>query len=255
MSVTDLHAALTRALGKMREPRKTATADAGTYSYDYLTLDHLSDHVRQVLAAEGLSFTQPLRRDADGTLTVWVRIMHDSGATWLSEPYTVALPPNLDMRALGSAITYSRRYKLGAEFGLSGTVDDDAAGVVSSSAAPVPNGEPAGVPSPVGKRGTGAAQPKRAGSSKVPKGATPKQVSAIRSALRKQGFDSDESAHAAASGWVGREVTSMTMLTVTEASDYLDHLWNTRQAERVGTGPDGEPPEDPWANKPDGALT
>ena len=239
MSVDRLNAALAAALGDLREPHKSGKADTGQYGYTYLTLDALSDVVRAAFKAHGLAFTQH-PTISDSWVTVTTRLVHESGATWRTEPLSMPVAKGTP-QGIGSVITYCRRYQLAALVGLSGSDDDDAAG----STLEPPTEEPRATAKRPTRKPKNAPDPPRSGSSVGPPPPTPKQDRYLDNLLLAQGFNSDDSKHAQASAILGREVESMTSLTMSEASQMIDALQQPK-AERVGAGPDGEPPEDPY---------
>src|SRR5574344_746312 len=85
----------------------------------YADLSSILDVIRQPLFENGLSFVQFPK----GEHELETILMHTSGE-WMSETYTMA-PTKNDPQGLGSAITYQRRYALGAILGLNIDVDDD----------------------------------------------------------------------------------------------------------------------------------
>jgi len=85
----------------------------------YASLDNVLETIKEPLALHGLSFAQ--FPDANGLTTI---LMH-SGGEWLEATYDVPLA-KADPQGAGSAITYMRRYALGAILGLATETDDDA---------------------------------------------------------------------------------------------------------------------------------
>ena len=85
----------------------------------YASLDNVLETIKEPLALHGLSFAQ--FPDANGLTTI---LMHSSGE-WLESTYDVPLA-KADPQGAGSAITYMRRYALGAILGLATETDDDA---------------------------------------------------------------------------------------------------------------------------------
>jgi len=85
----------------------------------YASLDNVLETIKEPLALHGLSFAQ--FPDANGLTTI---LMHSSGE-WLEATYDVPLT-KADPQGAGSAITYMRRYALGAILGLATETDDDA---------------------------------------------------------------------------------------------------------------------------------
>lgn len=85
----------------------------------YADLSSILDVIRTPLSENGLSFVQFPK----GEHELETMLMHVSGE-WMSESYKMA-PTKNDPQGLGSAITYQRRYALGAILGLNIDVDDD----------------------------------------------------------------------------------------------------------------------------------
>lgn len=85
----------------------------------YADLSSILDVIRQPLFENGLSFVQFPK----GEHELETILMHTSGE-WMSECYSMP-PVKNDPQGLGSAITYQRRYALGAILGLNIDVDDD----------------------------------------------------------------------------------------------------------------------------------
>lgn len=84
----------------------------------YATLENFINTIKPHLKKSGLSYSQ--LPDADGLTTV---IMHSSGE-WLKATASLHLSKQ-DPQGQGSAITYMRRYALGAALGLATEEDDD----------------------------------------------------------------------------------------------------------------------------------
>lgn len=100
------------------------------YSYKYLTLSEVIEIIRKPFAKNGLSFLQfPTVRKEDNSTTVIIKtvIAHESGETIENE---LSLPVTIggrisDAQAIGSAITYARRYSLQSLVGISADEEDD----------------------------------------------------------------------------------------------------------------------------------
>lgn len=85
----------------------------------YATLAQILDAIKQPLADNKLAFSQ----FPSGENQLTTILMHESGEYMMS---TVDMKPaKEDPQALGSAITYMRRYALGAVLGLNIDNDDD----------------------------------------------------------------------------------------------------------------------------------
>lgn len=117
--INELAAALAKAQGEMGGAAKDSKNPF--FKSRYADLASIVRAVKDPLAANGLSYTQfPLTCDKHvGVTTV---LMHSSGQFIQSE-YTIPLQ-KLDPQAVGSAITYARRYALQAIVGIPATDDD-----------------------------------------------------------------------------------------------------------------------------------
>jgi hypothetical protein len=109
--------AIVAAQGELSNPPKTKTVYAGQKKYSFAPLPEILDAVRPVLKKHGLAVIQLVQ---DRTLST--RIVHTTGQ-WIGSMYP--LPPVSDSQAMGSAITYARRYSLCAILGIAGEDDED----------------------------------------------------------------------------------------------------------------------------------
>ena len=139
--INELAAALAKAQGafatiKASETAKIPTKSGKEYSYNYATLGATLEAVRKPLLDNGLAIAQ-FPETGDRQLVLTTRILHASGQ-WLESVMSIAVTDN-DAKAIGSAITYLRRYALMAMLAL-GTEDDDgtSAGNVEPSRKPAP---------------------------------------------------------------------------------------------------------------------
>jgi hypothetical protein len=110
-------AALVAVQGEMTNPPKTKTVYAGQKKYSFAPLPEILDAVRPVLTKHGLALVQLVRER-----TLETRVVHTSGQ-WIGAAY--GLPAVADSQAMGSAITYGRRYSLCALLGIAGEDDED----------------------------------------------------------------------------------------------------------------------------------
>lgn len=122
-------AALVAAQAELTNPKKTSKANTGTYSYTYADLASILDHIRPVLGKHGLAVTQNVSME-EGRLEVFTTLHHASGEFLTFGPITGTSGGN--WQALGSAVTYARRYALTAALGLAGEEDDDAQAVTAT---------------------------------------------------------------------------------------------------------------------------
>lgn len=119
------------------ETATVQTKSGGSYEYHYLSLDKLIEAINPALVEHRLVWSTLPIGDADSPALAY-RLAHaDTG-----EAITGTMPllvSSSDMQALGSAITYARRYSLCAVLNLAvADEDDDGGGTVS-----VPQSQPA----------------------------------------------------------------------------------------------------------------
>lgn len=98
------------------------TVDTGSYSYRYATLSHIIGLIRPILKEHGFAFTQNVVTQHE-TVTVKTTFWHTTGEGVSFGP--LAFSTNKDPKAVGSAITYARRYQLTAALGIAPEDDDD----------------------------------------------------------------------------------------------------------------------------------
>src|SRR3990167_8044567 len=119
--VNDLAAALSKAQSEI----KGAIRDSENpfFNSRYADLAAVWDACRAPLTANGLSVVQTLLPTTDtGAIPVETILLHSSGQ-WISGVLTVT-PVKSDPQAMGSAITYARRYALSAIVGVAPEDDD-----------------------------------------------------------------------------------------------------------------------------------
>jgi hypothetical protein len=122
-----LAAALAAVQRRLPDVRKAETAhvrsDKGNYSYRYATLPDITKAVLPLLGENGLAWvTRPTLVDERFVLVY--ELLHVSGEKVSGE---YPLPTGGSPQALGSAITYARRYCLCAVTGVAADDDDDGA--------------------------------------------------------------------------------------------------------------------------------
>lgn len=87
----------------------------------YASLANILDTIQKPLSDCGLAFAQ--LPDDDSLTTI---LIHSESGEWLEASYKMPVAKANDPQAMGSAITYARRYALGAILGLNIDDDDDA---------------------------------------------------------------------------------------------------------------------------------
>lgn len=127
-TIGKLAAALAQFQGRVENITKGSTAkiptrNGGEYSYTYADLAAVLEAIRKPLSEAGLAVIQsPMSSEAGYALVS--RVVHAESGEWAQSILPLPLPPNADAKALGSAVTYARRYALVSLLGLA-TEDDD----------------------------------------------------------------------------------------------------------------------------------
>lgn len=111
----NIHEALSSIIGEIQDPALDSTNPH--FKSKYASLPAVLQVIRPVVAKHGLSFVQIIE---DNKLVT--KLTHPNGGEIVS---SVNLPTGGTMQALGSSITYARRYSLTAMFGICGDEDDD----------------------------------------------------------------------------------------------------------------------------------
>jgi len=107
------------------EGESKTTGKKFTYGYKYAGLDNIVRVVLPLLGKHGLSFTS-FPTLSDNGFVLRYQLLHASGGT-LAGDYPLPDPTLTKPQAVGSAITYARRYALCAATGIAPDEDDDAA--------------------------------------------------------------------------------------------------------------------------------
>jgi len=108
------------------------------YNYTYADLSEVTSALSTLLEGSGITYVQIPSSTADEvTVTTVVMCKGDSYSVSMSLPYAGASNP---AQALGSCVTYLRRYSLVALFGLLPS-DDDGSAVAAKPAAKQTGGE------------------------------------------------------------------------------------------------------------------
>lgn len=111
----------------LTDPPKASTANitmksGGQFSYSYANLEDILNQVRPELQKNGLLLLQEAT-SVDGKPAVATRISHGQSGQWV-EVGPLVVPASNDPQAVGSAITYGRRYQLLAVLALAASDDD-----------------------------------------------------------------------------------------------------------------------------------
>jgi hypothetical protein len=140
---TTIPAALAAALVKAQADFRPAPKDNANPAFRsrYADLATIVETVRPVLAKHALGFIQPVTSNEDGSITVTTVLVHSSGET-LASPGVTVRPAKGDAQAVGSAITYARRYDLSSLLGIVADDDDDGNAAVGGRPTPKPAPRP-----------------------------------------------------------------------------------------------------------------
>jgi len=122
------------------EVAKVKMKAGGEYSYKYAHLANVIEVCRQPLSDNGLSVVQAPQAGG-GVVVVTTILLHSSGQ-FISSDMTLR-PDTFTPQAIGSAITYARRYALSAIVGVAPEDDDGKAAQPKNG-----NREPAAKPTP-----------------------------------------------------------------------------------------------------------
>ncbi len=131
MELNELGAALARAQGKMENAKKD-TANP-FFKSKYADLAGVWDAIREPLSSEGLSVIQTPKEAPEGRVGLVTTLLHSSGQTYSTE-FSMPVKDASNPQAVGSALTYARRYAL---MGLCGIAPEDDDGN-SAAAKPPP---------------------------------------------------------------------------------------------------------------------
>lgn len=119
-SIGKLIEALSKAQGVMEEAKKDSKNPY--FKSAYADLGSMWNACRKPLAENGLAIVQTVEQ-MEGKPCLVTLLGHTSGE-WIKSVLPLPLA-KMDPQAIGSAITYCRRYALGAIVGISATEDDD----------------------------------------------------------------------------------------------------------------------------------
>lgn len=210
----------------------------GSYQYRYAGLADISAQVLPLLGAVGLAFTAKPTYDDNGRYILLCRLLHVSGE---SDEGVYLLPTSGTPQALGSAITYGRRYLLCAMVGVAPDEDDDGAAAEAERQQPrtaqrAPS-KPAAASKPATKGtkarrppaaepplpGEDATTPERAAATQTAQ-VTREQQTKMHAQLGELGLGDRESKLTTVGLIVGRTLTSSNELSKQEASTVIETL-------------------------------
>lgn len=119
--INELAAALAKAQGQIEGAKKSSSNPF--FKSKYADLAECWNTCREALTANGMSVIQmPEEINENGRLNITTMLAHSSGQ-YITSTLTMTVT-KLDPQAIGSAITYGRRYALAAMVGLAQEDDD-----------------------------------------------------------------------------------------------------------------------------------
>lgn len=121
-TIVELSKAFAKMQIELEQPLKNANNPF--FKSKYVPLENVVDSITKASSKHGLSFTQFPSSDENGNVTVGTMVMHESGE-WIEYDPICMKPVKNDPQAVGSAITYAKRYALSAIFGITSDNDDD----------------------------------------------------------------------------------------------------------------------------------
>lgn len=139
----NLMTALCAAMGEMRDPVKRSQNPH--FRSRFADLSEVLDCIEGPLHKHGLVFVQLLRPDAQGNLMLHSQV-HHAGSGELLEAVAPIVAEKSGPQALGSAISYMRRYSAKAMFSLADADEDD------DGEAATRRSEPASAPKPAPRK-------------------------------------------------------------------------------------------------------
>lgn len=166
---TQFYTAFLGAQKEMRDPVKDGANPH--FRSKFVTLKGVLDAVRGPLHKHGITISQAIDVGENAAVHVVTTLAHTSGESITSRCPVICAKPN-DPQALGSAITYARRYAIAAICGVAPSDDDD-----DGEAAAAPARKAAAPPA-------AATKPKAAAPrDDLTRALTPSEMSAVRAEL------------------------------------------------------------------------
>lgn len=126
-STVEITKALATLQGELKPVNKASVNPY--YKSKYADLSAIWESVRELLHSNGLAVAQ-LPQEKEGHIYLETLLLHTSGE-WLSSSLLVTPGKPNDPQAVGSALTYARRYALSAMLGVCSEEDDDAESAVA----------------------------------------------------------------------------------------------------------------------------
>lgn len=120
-SIKQLAQSLIKVQGEIKGMRPDASNPF--FKSSYITLDGMLEYVRPILTKNGIIALQNVSSCGEYAEVI-TRLLHVSGEYMETDSLKIK-PTKNDPQQHGSAITYAKRYQLGALLGISTEVDDD----------------------------------------------------------------------------------------------------------------------------------
>jgi len=121
-SVANIAAALCKFQASVTNPKKESINPH--FKSKYADLDAIINAIRPTLKECGLAFIQNPVTDQNGNIGVYTMILHESGEFIEFDPVYIPVG-KATPHQVGAAMTYARRYSLGAALGIATDEDDD----------------------------------------------------------------------------------------------------------------------------------
>jgi hypothetical protein len=220
--VTDAPASLAEALLIMQRDLPTVakrqTATTATYSYKYAGLSSVMSALLPRLNRLGLLFVaRPLM--SEGKFILACELLHVATGEKLVAEYPITAAANAPAQAIGSAISYGRRYSLCAMVGLVAEEDDDGRAASARYDEPEP--------------------PRRERAPRPPKGISEPQLRKIMALMNQAGMVEREQRLRYCSEVAGRPLSSSNDLTQQEAGQVIETLEQAQADNHNDQNPDG----------------
>lgn len=120
--INELITALSKAQGEIKNANKTSVNPH--YKSKYADLTEFWEACREPLSKHGLAVIQTMGRDDKEMVSLITTLAHSSGQ-WVKSVYPLICKDSTNPQAMGSAITYGRRYSLAAIIGIAPDEPDD----------------------------------------------------------------------------------------------------------------------------------
>lgn len=117
---------LSKAMAEFQKSIKQPLKDANNPFFKklYVPLENVVEAINKTGSPLGISFMQFASSDDTGSIEVATLVMHSTGE-YIEFPPVRMKPESNKPQAVGSAITYAKRYALSAIFGITSDKDDD----------------------------------------------------------------------------------------------------------------------------------